>query len=180
MTKFKSIFTGLALLLASTVIALLAVELGMRALGISFPVFDTYDAVRGIALRPGKTGLYNKEGRAYLSINREGYRDINHEIAKPTGVFRIAVLGDSFTEARQMPLEQAYWARLGVELQDCPAVAGRDIEMLNFGIGGYETSHALLTLEKDVFKLNLNSKFNSKVGRFKRPRKRLAFSSQAL
>ena len=81
----------------------------MRLVGLSFPVFDTYDEVRGVKLMPGKKGWSRREGEAYLEINSLGYRDQEHDLGKPPDTLRIAVLGDSFTEARQMPVEDPYW-----------------------------------------------------------------------
>ena len=38
-----------------------------------------------------------------------GARDQDHRRHKPAGVYRIAVLGDSFSEAMQVGREQAFW-----------------------------------------------------------------------
>jgi GDSL-like Lipase/Acylhydrolase family len=139
-----------SLLVASALVALVVGEASLRLLDVSYPVFDDYDEKRGFRLRPGKQGWYRAEGEAYLSINSLGYRDREHDRAKPGNTFRIAVLGDSFVEARQVPLEQAFWHRLGHRLETCHFANGKDIEMLNFGIGGYNTSQEYLTLQKDV------------------------------
>ncbi len=138
------------LILAAFAISLILGEVGLRLIGLSFPVFDTYDEVRGVKLVPGKRGWYRKEGAAYLEINSLGYRDREHDLAKPPGTFRIAVLGDSFTEARQMPVEDTYWHHLGEALATCPALAGQKVEVLNFGIGGYGTAQELLTYDLDA------------------------------
>jgi hypothetical protein len=116
----------------------------------SYPVFDDYDETRGFRLRPGKQGWYRAEGEAYLSINSLGYRDHEHDRIKPENAFRIAVLGDSFAEARQVPLEETFWYRLGGLLEACRFANGKRMEMLNFGIGGYNTSQEYLTLKKDA------------------------------
>jgi hypothetical protein len=51
-----------------------------------------------------------------------GYWDSEHEIAKPAGTFRIAVLGDSFAEARQVAQEEseALWNWAKVRLSGHP------------------------------------------------------------
>ena len=140
----------LGLILAAFAVSLILGEAVLRLVGVSFPVFDTYDEIRGVKLVPGKRGWYRKEGEAYLEINHLGYRDREHELAKPPGRFRIAVLGDSFTEARQMPVEDTYWHRLGEALATCPALAGLEVEVLNFGVGGYSTAQELLTYDLDA------------------------------
>lgn len=127
------------------------VEIILRIVGISFPIFDAYDYDRAIKLMPGKEGRYDKEGSGYLKINSLGYRDSEHTREKPPGVFRIAVLGDSFTEARQVELEETYWKRLETILNsNASGHSNARIEVLNFGIGGYGQSEELLTLKHDI------------------------------
>jgi hypothetical protein len=148
-TLFRSVIYG-SLLVASALVALSVCEISLRILNVSYPVFDDYDETRGFRLRPGKQGWYRAEGEAYLSINSLGYRDREHDRAKPEDTFRIAVLGDSFAEARQVSLEQTFWHRLGDRLAMCDFANGKKIEMLNFGTGGYNTSQEYLTFQKDV------------------------------
>jgi hypothetical protein len=138
------------IILASALFALIMCEVTLRALDISYPVFDDYDESRGVRLRPRKQGWYRAEGEAYLQINSLGYRDREHDRVKPANTVRIAVLGDSFVEARQVALENTFWHRLGGELETCHAFGDRSIEMLSFGIGGYNTSQEYLTLQEHV------------------------------
>jgi hypothetical protein len=140
--------------MGAVVVSLILLEGLLRIANVSFPVFDTYDAQRGTALRPGKEGWYQKEGRAYLRINSLGYRDSEHEIAKPAGTFRIAVLGDSFAEARQVAQEDTFWSLLSTNLSSCPGLNGRNVEVSNFGIGGYGTTQELLTMRKDALRFS--------------------------
>lgn len=139
-----------ALMIGAFLMGIVFFEILMRLAGVSFPVFDTFDEVRGVKLFPGKEGWYRAEGEAYLRINSLGYRDREHTLEKPIGTFRIAVLGDSFTEARQVPIEKTYWYYVGKELDACPALSGRQIEVLNFGIGGYNPSQEVMTYDLDA------------------------------
>jgi hypothetical protein len=135
------------LLCCAVIVGIVLGEAGLRISGVSYPVFDTYDHDRGIALKPGKEGWYDGEGKAYVAINSLGYRDVEHTKVKPAGVFRIAVLGDSFTEARQVDIEETFWKRLEARLDRRREFEGRRIEVLNFGVGGYGTAQQLLTLK---------------------------------
>ena len=135
-------------------VGLLLAEMCLRLLGISNPVFDTYDPDRGVKLRPGKRGWYRKEGNAFIAVNSLGYRDVEHLVRKPPGVYRISFLGDSFTEARQVDIADTYWKLLESKLTSCGALAGRRVEALNFGVGGYGTAQELLTLRIDVLRLH--------------------------
>ena len=79
-------------------------------------------------------------------------RDREHDIAKPPGVLRVAVLGDSYAEAMQLPMAQAFWAVLERELAGCGALDGRPVEVINFGVSGYGTAQELLTLRHDAWR----------------------------
>ena len=141
---------NLLLVCASVAISLLAAEAGLRLAGISYPEFHRLDETRGWAPRPGVEGWWTTEGGAHVRINRAGFRDRNHETAKPDGVLRIAVLGNSFTEARAIPLDETFWSVAGRRLAACPGLSGVTVEMLNFGVSGYGTAQQLITLRDHV------------------------------
>ncbi len=145
----KRVLGTLALLAGSIVLAIIALEVGLRVAGISFPVFETYDPVRGSALRPGKSGWYRKEGTAFVEVNSAGYRDVEQTLEKPPNTFRIAVIGDSFVEARQVDLADTFWKRLEQSLASCPYLES-ELQVLGFGLGGHGTAQQLLTLRTDV------------------------------
>jgi lysophospholipase L1-like esterase len=120
-------------------------------MGYSYPIFYVTDAERGWALQPNIEGWYRKEGEAYVRINSDGLRDIEHTKAKPEGTLRIAVVGDSYAEALQVSLEETFWKILERRLQEsCPACAGKRVEVVNFGVSGYGTAQELLTLQRHV------------------------------
>jgi len=136
---------------AAVAVALVLAELALRAAGFSFPNFWQPDPLTGSALRPGMAGWQQDEGRAYIKINSQGWRDREHAIAKPAGTYRIAVLGDSYVEAMQLELERAFWSLLPERLKSCGFAGGRQIETLTFGVSGYGTAHELLTLQHRVW-----------------------------
>ena len=111
----------LLLLLASVLFCLVVIEIGLRIAGFSYPEFYAVDARRGYSLRPGIEGWYRKEGEAYVRINSGGLRDREHNKTKPPDTLRIAVLGDSYTEALQVPFEKSFCAVLERKLRECPA-----------------------------------------------------------
>jgi lysophospholipase L1-like esterase len=140
-----------AVVLASVVVGLVIFEVFLRAVGYTYPVFYQPDEVRGYSLKPGMEGWYRKEGAAFVRINSEGLRDREHSKAKPAGVLRVAVVGDSYAEAFQVEQEKAFWSVLEKVLADCPSVAGRRVEVINFGVSGYGTAQELLTLREKVW-----------------------------
>lgn len=141
----------LLLVAGASLFALIFIELALRILGISFQDFYKADPVRGVAHRPGARGWFRREGRQYIVINREGFRDRDHPSVKPPASYRIALLGDSFTEALQVRLEDSYGAILERELARCPEFRGRNVEVFNFGVSNYGTGQELLTLRDRVW-----------------------------
>lgn len=132
-------------------VALFIGEIILRLIGYSFPNFYTLDQDRGNALRPNAEGWYRKEGKVYVRINSQGLRDREHTLSKPPRTIRIAVLGDSYAEALQVPMENTFWYVMEQRLQNCPAFAGKKIEVINFGVSGYGTAQELVTLRQRVW-----------------------------
>ena len=141
----------LLLILFGVVFGLALVEIGLRLIGFSYPEFYVSDAQRGYSLRPNMEGWYRKEGEAYVHINSDGLRDREHSKIKPANTFRIAVLGDSFVEALQVPFEESFCHIVEQQLRNCPAMAAHDVEVINFGVSGYGTAQELITLRNQVW-----------------------------
>jgi len=134
-------------------VCLFIFEIGLRLTGQRYMgSFFVLDTERGWSLRPGASGWQTAEGLAEVRINRDGMRDREHPLEKPAGTVRIAVVGDSFTEALQVNAEKSFAGLLPAQLQGCPALAGRPVETLNFGTGGYGTGLELLTYRAKVRK----------------------------
>jgi len=138
------------LVAASICIALVFGELSLRLIDFSYPVFYTYDDTVGVALRPGAEGWNRSEGEAYVRISGDGLRDRDHPKKKPANTVRVAILGDSMAEALQVPLEKTFWSVAERGAKECNAPAGRDVEVINFGVAGYGTAQELLTLRRRV------------------------------
>lgn len=143
----KRFAVPLALVAGGVLVALLAAELALRALGYSTPIWFQPDPQLGWSLRPGASGWFTREGRAFIQVNAAGRRDRGTLLDKPKDVYRIAVLGDSYSEAMQVEREQAYWALLPGRLAACGFAPGRRIEVLNFGVSGYGTAQQYVMLE---------------------------------
>ncbi len=142
----KLLLTALAFLFGSAV-----AELALRVAGYSAPEFYSVDQTRGYALRPGVEGWFQREGKAYVRINSDGLRDREHSTTKPQNVVRIAVLGDSYSEAFSVAQEDAFWSVMERKLQECDAFQDKQIEVINFGVSGYGTGQELLTLRGHVW-----------------------------
>ena len=149
----RRIAANVGLVVVSLMTAILLAELMLRLLGITHPVFVVYDPVMGVsAHRPGAKGWFTEEGRAYVRINNAGLRDREHDLEKPPGTIRIAVLGDSYAAALQVEMENAFWSVMERELEKCDALQGRKIEVINFGVSSYGTGLEWITLQKQAWK----------------------------
>src|SRR5438045_2429569 len=109
----------LAALVLSALVGLAIVEVALRVLGFQSPVWYAPDERLGWTLRPGATGWHTREGHGYVQVNSAGLRDREHPIEKPAGVYRVAVLGDSYAEAMQVNQEDAFWHVLEGRLSQC-------------------------------------------------------------
>lgn len=131
---------------------LLAAEVCLRIVGYSYPQFYMADEHRGYSLVPDMKGWYRKEGTNWVEISTAGLRDIEHSISKPANTVRIAVLGDSYSEAFQVPLGDAFWKVTQQKLQECGVFNGQAVEVINFGVSGYGTAQQLVTLREMAWK----------------------------
>jgi hypothetical protein len=132
-------------------LALVIADVGIRIANHWYPYFYCYDDYRGWGLNPGAHGWYRREGVAYIRINRDGFRGRDYPKAKPPGVIRVAVLGDSYVEAIQVPEDKTFTAVIGRILADCPALKDKRIEAINFGVDGYGTAQELVALQRKVW-----------------------------
>jgi hypothetical protein len=141
----------LALIVFGFGLALGLADIGVRLANRWFPYFYCYDAYRGWGLNPGAHGWYRREGVAYVRINNEGFRGPDYPQRKPQGVIRVAVLGDSYVEAIQVPEDKTFTAIIAREFSDCPVLGGKRVEAMNFGVDGYGTAQELVTLQRKVW-----------------------------
>ena len=147
------------LILAAIVLMTIPViaEVVLRLAHVQFePQFYTADRQIGWAFRPGAEGMFTGETRQYVQINSHGFRDASRSYEKPPNSFRIAVLGNSWTEALQVPLDKTYCSLLERKLTGLRCFVGKSVEVLNFGVSGYSTAQELLLLRQEVWKYHPN------------------------
>jgi hypothetical protein len=116
------------------------------------PQLYASDVQLGWKLRAGATGIVTSENRQFVRINSHGFRDVERTYDKPENTIRIAVLGNSWTEALQVPQDKTYSAVLERKLAVSPCFTGKRVEVLNFGVAGYSTGQELMTLQQEVWK----------------------------
>lgn len=136
-----------ALALAGTVVALLAAELSVRVLWWTRPAPPPVDpelaALPEIpnVLELARPNVRGRHSGALWRTNSGGFRGPEVSPSPAPGVFRIAVVGDSFAAGMGVAEEDAYAAQLGRMLRESRADGG--FEVLNFGLGGLDIEHVL-------------------------------------
>ncbi len=140
----------LLLLLVGSVLGCSVVEAGLRLLGVGYEGSMRPDPYCGWSLQPGAVH-WDRWAGEFLRISSDGLRDREHARLKPPGTWRLAVLGDSFTQGREARLEETFPRVLERLLANCPALAERAPEVINFGVAGYGTAQELLALRHRVW-----------------------------
>lgn len=131
---------------ALTAVAVVGLETYFNLTGVGLEEFLQPDPVMGCRHIPDKRVVWRLEGFSDEKINSAGLRDVEHQLAKPAGVTRIALLGDSATEALQVRLNNTYARALERRLRS----AGANVEVINFGCSSYSTGQEYLQLKGEV------------------------------
>lgn len=140
----------------SCALFVLLFELALRVTGIQPDFFYRLDPEVGSTYIPGKSGwhVFHSEGRRrqWIEINSYGYRDREWESPKRPDTYRIALLGDSYVAAMEVPAAKRMGERLEARLaEECPGPLR--FEVLNMGMTGYGTAEELLTLKHRALEL---------------------------
>lgn len=127
-------------------LAIVGLETYFNLTGCGLEEFLQPDTAMGCRHIPGKRVVWRLEGFSDEKLSSAGLRDVEHTIAKPAGVVRIALLGDSATEALQVRLPRTYARLLEKQLKE----QGANVEVLNFGCSSYSTGQEFLQLKNEV------------------------------
>jgi hypothetical protein len=146
---FKSVLPYIAWQL----VALLAVEATLAFAGLGEEELFKLDPEIGTVHMTNKSITWRKEGYARSYLHDNGLRESGVTVAKPAGVYRIALLGDSQVEGIQVALEDTAGQLLEKRLTK---MLGRPVQVLNFGVSGYSTVQEFLLMKREVFKYSPN------------------------
>ncbi len=158
----KAFAQKLGLIVAGILVAFLIAEILVRVFNLAPAEFYTFDPYAGWKIKPYAYGWQTHEGVALMQANSDGFRGPDYALEKPPGTLRIAVLGDSFTEAQHVAFEDTFCAVAQRDLQaQCPFAVGGDgrpqriftnVEVINFGCDGYGTAQELEILRHWVWR----------------------------
>ena len=86
----------------------------------------------GYALRPNVKGVWLTENRSKITISNQGLRDHDTTYKTPEKTYRIALSGDSITEALQVELDETF----SVLIEKSLSTNEKKVEVINLGISG--------------------------------------------
>lgn len=118
----------------------------------------SFDKFTGAGLTPGTNGWWTREGRGFVEINSRGMRDNReYENSPKNDVYRVAIVGDSYVEAVQVNVSEAFWRLMEVRLNsECSIPKFKEFEVLPFGVSGHGPAQYLLNIENKISKIDPN------------------------
>ncbi len=144
-SRIRRLLTGLTISGVTLLVMFVVLEIGVR-LFVPAEVFSPFQPIYRADPDVGYTLRPNLDGHAFnqpLRTNSLGFRGREWLKERSAGVFRVALIGDSHAFAFGVPFEsgvgEALADRLGQRL-------GRECELLNFGLPGYNAEQQLEVL----------------------------------
>jgi lysophospholipase L1-like esterase len=139
---------------------LLSVELALQGIALTWPSYEVlflqpdralgWKQVPNFQWRWAGHHWYAADFSVPVRTNANGFRDLDRATSKQDGTRRVALLGDSFIEAVQVPFESTAGQRLQQMLNASSSAAPVRWEVLNFGISNYGVGQYLLTWDEYV------------------------------
>jgi len=141
-SRSKRLLQGLALSLTSLALFLAACEIALRMAG--YGTLEIYEPDPSLywKLKPNQD-CFTKIGRKPVHINSHGTRGPEFEMAKPSGTFRVLLLGDSRTFGWGLTEVETYSSQLQVLLKE-KSGAGKEIEVINAGVNAWSYPQMLV------------------------------------
>lgn len=144
----------LALSLVALLFSLLAAELVIRIAGAAPKIYLIQKGRFQLSNNP-KIGYepvpmaYQGEDLSFYDYkgasNSLGFRDVEHAVAKPPGVFRIVVIGDSIAAGLKVDRFEDTFPPL---LQEILNARGKTVEVISLAVSGYNTQQEVETLRE--------------------------------
>lgn len=141
----RNIALLVAMVLLFQLVAVAAVEGVLFLAGIGEEDISKFDPELGFMHRTNKRVTWRKEGYSQSYFDADGLREGVRTVAKPAGVYRVLLLGDSYIEGLQEPPDNSFGKMLERQLSKN---LGRPVEVINFGTVGYSTVQEYLLLKR--------------------------------
>src|SRR2546426_2036628 len=134
------------LVLVSIIVGVGLFEISVRIFNVHYDInpFWKYHPVIGWSQVPNKSYHYWMDGKEIrVAFNSRGFHDVEHPLKKPSGTRRIVLVGDSFSEALQVNLDETFFRCLVKKLNQ----TGKGTwEAINLGVGDFGTTQEWVTL----------------------------------
>ena len=130
---------------AAVIVVAFAGEAYCYASGTDTSAIFLPDEKLGFRLMPCKRLEWHVDGYSNDLISTAGFRDVEHIEKKAPGVKRILMLGDSFSEGLQVPLEKIAARRLEHKLN---ASGGTSYEVINASCSSYSLGQCALLYDQ--------------------------------
>lgn len=150
--SLKNFLMNGLLLGVTLLVCLIFLEIVVRVFDLTPDIFLEPNAVTGVWHIPNKHGIYFRKDipKTPVQINSKGLRDAEYSHTKPAHTYRIAILGDSFTQAIHVPLEDTYQQQLEQHLNIKASSFVTRFEVINFGVGGFGTAQEYLVFRHHI------------------------------
>jgi len=132
---------------AALVVILCATELLLSAAHIGEEELVDIVPVVGFWHRPNRLITWRSEGYSQSRTNADGLRDVDFTVEKPAGVRRIAIVGDSMTEAYQVDPKDTFVKLLETKLNK---PGQPKVQVMNFGMSCLSTTQALYLFNERI------------------------------
>jgi len=103
--------------------------------------------------RPGAEARVGDTGEVLYRINAEGFRDASRRLERKDGAYRVGVVGDSIAFGYGVNVTERFTERLEAELAH---ESGRGVEVLNFGVAGFNAYNEAALVEGLVSEYELD------------------------
>lgn len=143
-----NVWLALIAILIWQLIALAFVETVLYICGLGEEDIYRLDPEIGYVHFPNKRVTWQSEGYSRSYFNSEGMREPGLTVAKPVGMYRVALLGDSIVESLQVPIGKTFGHIMENRLTQR---LHRPVQVINFGNSGYSTSQDYMLLNRKVF-----------------------------
>ncbi len=112
-------------------------------------VFDDYT---GYLYKPHASSYFVRHDFFnVMTTNNYGFRDEDFSLAKSADILRVAVLGDSYLAANQVPVESIWISLLE---RGFGSINDKKVEFYNFGLDGYQGLNQERLMEKIVLQFS--------------------------
>lgn len=149
--RASRVYFPFAAVVASVLVFLVGLEVILRILGAAPREYVPGDIWAHYRLnRPGETTLFMgylpgsvKEFEVPVTFNARGWRDDDHEFARPPGVYRILITGDSFVDGKEVEFDRTFHQILERRLNEERAADSPRVEVIVLARGGIGTDTEL-------------------------------------